>query len=273
MSGGNSSTRVRVRTTNGKAFTLIELLVVISIIVLLMALLLPALSRARKQAQAVVCQGRLRQGGVGLLAFLASDAGCPSDDAIVSDSDARALRCFLAYPPYGESADLALCPSATEPAAVDDYVFGGPFSAWTHFGFTASHGQSGAALGADMVPGDLPGQRVRMKFWSWQRWGLKSVANVPVIGDSMWAMSTLAPGTEPPPYDGFVGGTSNHWCMDRHAGGVNVLFATGSARKVGLKELWTLRWIRNYDIAGPWTKAGGVQPSDWPEWMRQFKDY
>jgi hypothetical protein len=23
----------------------------------------------------------------------------------------------------------------------------------------------------------------------------------------------------------------------------------------------------------PWTKAGGVQPSAWPEWMRNFKDY
>ncbi len=47
-------------------FTLIELLVVISIVVLLMALMLPALSRARKQARGVVCQGRLRQGGHGV---------------------------------------------------------------------------------------------------------------------------------------------------------------------------------------------------------------
>jgi len=25
--------------------------------------------------------------------------------------------------------------------------------------------------------------------------------------------------------------------------------------------------------AGPWTKAGGVMPTDWPQWMSQFKDF
>ena len=40
-----------------------------------------------------------------------------------------------------------------------------------------------------------------------------------------------------------------------------------------LKELWTLKWYREFDTTGPWTKAGGVQPRHWPEWMRSFKDY
>ena len=30
---------------------------------------------------------------------------------------------------------------------------------------------------------------------------------------------------------------------------------------------------RYIDTAGPWTMAGGVQPEDWPQWMRGFKDY
>jgi hypothetical protein len=46
-----------------------------------------------------------------------------------------------------------------------------------------------------------------------------------------------------------------------------------SVRKTGLKELWTLRWHKNFDVAGPWTKAGGVQRSDWPGWMRKFENY
>ncbi len=55
------------------AFTLIELLVVVAIISLLMAILLPSLSNARKQAQRIVCASNLRQLGVGVMMY-ASDA-------------------------------------------------------------------------------------------------------------------------------------------------------------------------------------------------------
>jgi len=58
----------------------------------------------------------------------------------------------------------------------------------------------------------------------------------------------------------------------RHNGYVNALCVDFSVRKVGLKELWTLKWHREFDVAGPWTTAGGAQPQDWPEWMRRFKD-
>jgi prepilin-type processing-associated H-X9-DG protein len=62
-------------------------------------------------------------------------------------------------------------------------------------------------------------------------------------------------------------------CINRHDGGINMLFMDGSLRKVGLKELWTLKWHRQYNMANRWTRAGGVRPEDWPEWMRGFKDY
>jgi prepilin-type processing-associated H-X9-DG protein len=62
-------------------------------------------------------------------------------------------------------------------------------------------------------------------------------------------------------------------CLNRHSGAVNSAFLDWSVRKVGLKELWTLKWHKNFDTRGPWTKAGGVQPDNWPEWMQGMKDY
>ncbi|MHC4786294.1 MAG: type II secretion system protein, partial [Planctomycetota bacterium] len=54
-----------------KGFTIIELLVVISIIALLISILLPAIGKARDNAQIGVSKSNLRQIGVAMMTYAA----------------------------------------------------------------------------------------------------------------------------------------------------------------------------------------------------------
>lgn len=104
---------------------------------------------------------------------------------------------------------------------------------------------------------------------------VEDVSTVPMFLDALrfdlWPLHTDEPVATPA--QAWYGDHLAHSCIDRHEGAVNCLFLDGSLRKVGLKELWTLKWHQAFDTTGPWTKAGGVRPDDWPEWMRRFKDY
>jgi len=286
-----------------RAFTLIELLVVIAIIALLMAILLPTLQRVRNQARAMVCQANLKQWGTTLALYTEDNQGRFPAGGVGTDGLWLLRGVFLsgddpnadpgALHHFG-TRGIACCPMATKPSgdstlsAVGGSSWFGPryrveltqgstFAAWeitspapafrgsygyNQWLFTRFYGSLGMSptLGAGQIDLDVL--------------SLKGRAVIPTLLDAAIPWSRPRRADRPPPRDNAKGpGEMSAFCINRHSGHVNGVFLDWSVRKIGLKELWTLKWSAEFDRAGPWTKAGGVQPEDWPKWMRGLKDY
>ena len=247
-----------------RGFTLIELLVVIAIIALLMAILMPALQRVRRQAKTTICQANLGQWGLVWSLYCQDNSGYfPKRISIWHDI----VR------PYYTDTKICFCPMATKL-----YSEGGQwgYGAWELDTASGSYGLNQWVL--DPPRDTVEGRREPDNMW--RTTDVQGTNFIPLflgcatIGVTCWSQDN------PPEYDGqFFPYTGNNYdemrrvCLNRHDGFTNSLFLDFTVRKVGLKELWTLKWHRKYDIAGHWTTAGGAQPEDWPEWMRNFKDY
>ena len=263
-----------------RGFTLIELLVVIAIIALLMAILMPALQRVRKQARLAACQSNMHQWGLCFTMYMNDNEGLFSDYREARNG----FWMSVLRPYYVEVGDLRCCPEAMVPAVPEGGTIpsGNTFKAWGIFQGVidwAEKGHYGSyGLNGWLYSKGSPHGSPLENYWKGHN-NAPNPDNIPLLLDCVWVDGWPHPDNGP--YMGAnhieqgYGGRSmmGRFCIDRHNGFLNGAFMDGSARRVGVKELWTLKWHRQFDRSGRYTLAGGVQPTDWPEWMRNFKEY
>jgi len=261
-----------------RGFTLIELLVVIAIIALLMSILMPALAKVKEQARTVGCMANLRQWGVTGTMYAEANSG-----KLWSGIGETAWWWLFQLPDSlkdWKTNKTWFCPTATKPI-YDIHGVSVPvlniFNAWGIF----KDPYMGYAAGPNGVSGSYG-----LNSWLFSRtggsyWGtlsgVKNPNNVPLFVDALrfdlWLAETTPPATDE--FQAWMNATGDmqRCCIDRHKGFVGCVFADATVRKVGLKELYTLKWSKSFNTAGPWTRAGGVSDENWPDWIRPLKDF
>ena len=261
------------------AFTLVELLVVIAIIALLMAILMPALAKVKKQAKAVACMSNLGQWGRIFVMYTDAHDGYFMGGYTTDPSEhwTASLRSY-----YIEPGGITCCPSAAKEPK-ETKLSGSTFEPWglltDYNGY--KYGDYGS-YGINTTIWNRPAEDAGIATYDdisyyWRRTDVSEAGRIPVFLDSLWTCAYPWHTDEPPEYDGVpwapsggggTGGNMGIFCLNRHDGFVNCLFMDWSVRKVGLKQLWKLKWSRGFDTHYPepdWTVGTG--------WMAKLKDF
>ena len=108
---GSYKARHNIETS---AFSLVELLVVIAIIVLVVSLVIPALGRARDQANVVACRANLRSLALGCLAYASENDSILPTGATVNNPHSDLIE-MLGAGNYLDAMETYYCPSETRP--------------------------------------------------------------------------------------------------------------------------------------------------------------
>ncbi len=269
--------RRRLESTGRAAgFTLIELLVVISIIALLVGILLPALGAARRSAMAMKCASNQKQMGTAWFAYAVDHEGIAAGSSwSFSRASLTPQHWYVTlFPYYGDNPELIQCPVAPIPKEFSTTVnnFGDSTHSWLPAGVNLTpatednYGGFGYNnwLERDVSP-YVPNYVVSALGYDGEDHmisrGIDAQVNTsqtPLFGDSVWADSGWPLETHPLPNDFedpgrdlSVGGQLKRFCVNRHSASINVTFLDGSARRVKILDLWSLKWHAKWDATDP----------------------
>lgn len=264
-----------------KGFTLVELLVVIAIIALLMSILMPALARVRNQAKMVLCQSNLRQLATAFDMYTGDNRGY-FQQGYMGLPDCGSPNWWIhAIKPYYADSDVCLCPMATKLGVeIGLGEIGATFYAWSAQGWL---GPQGSAWGSYAVNGwvennQCPTETENTSRKRWRHSAVSGTNNIPLAMDAQWIDAWPSHYHVPPEFEDqdWRHNTNTHIdrvMVNRHNGYINGAFVDSSVRKLGLKEIYILKWHREFKLDGNWTLAGGVTTTQWPDWLQKYKDY
>ncbi len=265
-------------------FTLIELLVVIAVIAMLMSILMPALQRVRTQARGVACKANLHQWGL-IYAMYTDDNNGSFYSGLVKNTssgvaDGEWWRETMR--PLSKDKKMWLCPTAFKSRSRVAVNSTAPaesrYDAWR---VTAAQGGDEGSYAPNGWMCNIPSGSTTM--WGrgpaanyWRTSLVKGADNIPVFTEAWWVdgwpLHTDSPADQGERCPTLSSNEMQRMCVDRHGGAQFCVFADWSVKKVSLKQLWQLKWHKNFNISGTWTPAGGVTDDMWPSWMAGIKD-